>query len=599
MLRARGQTHSTCSGQVLLLVTVVISLVFLASALLADRALETSRSSTLVKNTTSGLHLAEAGVQRAIWCLNQASGSACNGTSGDNYSGESNVTLGDGKFTVTASGSASEKSIVSVGAVRGTSKTVRIKARLNTSDVAFLYAGQVGDGCIYMEDNSEIQGNLYSNGDVEGEHTSAQITGDVWMAAALELGEQSTSFNADQNIGSATSNADAAQSFIPDIEDEQTLNKVSLYLKKVGAPTNATVRILADNNGVPSKTDLANATLSASAVGSSYSWVDIIFAPSITLNDETRYWIAIDSDYNATRYYQWVIDAPGSYGDGKGMTSNNWNAATPVWTDANGDLAFKTYYMTSDNEGEIKSVTVGGDAYGNTIEDSIVQGDAYYQEIEDTTVNGASFPGSPDPTPKALPITQAQIDAWKAEAVAGGTITGNYSPPSSQTVYLGPKKITGDLILDNNQTLVVTGTLYVQCNIDVDNNGSIQLDPSFTSFSGALVADGWIHMQNNGAFQGSGNPSSFLMMLTTAEDGTHHDAAIDLHNNVGEGTIFYAANGLVYLHNGVAAAQLTAESLYLNNLATVIYNQNLANLSFLGNAPGLHEWEFIPGSRSE
>ena len=578
--------------------TVVISLVFLASALLADRALETSRSSTLVKNTTSGLHLAEAGIQRAIWCLNQASGSACNGTSGDNYPGESNVNLGNGKFTVVVAGSGSERSITSTGTVSGISKPIRINARLNTQDVAFQYAGQTDEGGVFLEDNAQIQGDLYSNGDVEGEHTSAQITGDVWMAAALELGEQSTAYNGDQNIGSATGNADAAESFIADDGDEGSLSKVSLYLKKTGSPSNATVRILADNNGVPSKTDLGNATLSASAVGSSYSWVDIIFAPSITLNDETRYWIAIDSDYNATRYYQWVIDAPGSYGDGKGMTSNNWNAATPVWTDANGDLAFKTYYMTSDNEGEIENLTIGGDAHGNTIEDSIVQGDAYYQEIEDTTVNGASFPGSPDPTPKALPITQAQIDAWKAEAAAGGTITGNYSPPSSQTVYLGPKKITGDLILDNNQTLVVTGTLYVQGNIDVDNNGSIQLDPSFTSFSGAVVADGWIHMQNNGAFQGSGNPSSFLMMLTTAEDGTHHDAAIDLHNNVGEGTIFYAANGLVYLHNLVTAAQLTAESLYLNNNAVVIYNQNLANLRFLGDT-GLHQWEFIPGSRSE
>jgi len=101
-----------------------------------------------------------------------------------------------------------------------------------------------------------------------------------------------------------------------------------------------------------------------------------------------------------------------------------------------------------------------------------------------------------------------------------------------------------------------------------------------------VIADGWVHLSNNGSFSGSGNPSSFLLLLTTSSctgvsssGCTHHDGAMDIHNNA-TGVIFYAANGMINLHNGVNVTEATAYKLRLDNTATITYNQGLPNASF-------------------
>ncbi|KKU34960.1 MAG: hypothetical protein UX48_C0021G0011 [Candidatus Azambacteria bacterium GW2011_GWB1_46_27] len=71
------------------------------------------------------------------------------------------------------------------------------------------------------------------------------------------------------------------------------------------------------------------------------------------------------------------------------------------------------------------------------------------------------------------------------------------------------------------------------------------------------------------------------MLMSLASGGGHHGGAIDLHNNA-SGVIFYAANGLVYLHNNVNATQLTAKAITLDNNATISYDPGLANALFSG-----------------
>ena len=172
---------------------------------------------------------------------------------------------------------------------------------------------------------------------------------------------------------------------------------------------------------------------------------------------------------------------------------------------------------------------------------------------------------------------------------------------------MGPKKIVGNLILTKKQTLIITnGPLYFTGNIDIDSSSgaTIKCDSSFGSKGCLIITDGWIHINNNATFQGSGQQGSYIMLLTTLAgcaggqqqpQCTHHNAAIDIHNNA-TGAIFYSQNSMVNLHNGVNVTELTANKLRLDNGAIVNYEQGLADLQFSSGPSGgydLKSWKDI------
>lgn len=229
------------------------------------------------------------------------------------------------------------------------------------------------------------------------------------------------------------------------------------------------------------------------------------------------------------------------------------------------------------------------DSFSNSLIGSVVNGKCYYQTQIDSVCLLEEFPNTPF-TPSsnlpalALPISDTQINQWKTDAAAGGTISGDYNVTSN--VSLGPKKITGDLNMDsNNKTLTVTGIIYVQDDISISNGSIIKCDPSFGANSCVVIADGEIHLSNNGQLSGSGTSGSYLMLLSMASGGGHHDSAIDLHNNA-TGAIFYAGNGLIYLHNNVTVTNLVANKIHLENGAIVIYDTLLQNMNFEGGGGG-------------
>ena len=110
-----------------------------------------------------------------------------------------------------------------------------------------------------------------------------------------------------------------------------------------------------------------------------------------------------------------------------------------------------------------------------------------------------------------------------------------------------------------------------------------------------MITDSWAHIANNGIFSGSGQAGSYIMILSVLNcDGTpkqgctHHDAAMDLHNGA-VGAVFYASEGLIYLHNGVEVSELVAKKIHLDQGAVIRYEQGLANASFSA-GPGA-SWE--------
>lgn len=404
--------------------------------------------------------------------------------------------------------------------------------------------------------------------------------------------------------------SDAAQSF--DSGSTAAISKVSLYIKKVGSPANATVRIVSNNSGVPggAANQLTSGTLNAASVGSGYAWIDVGFSSNPTLTNGTTYWIVLDADSDASNYWVWGYGSTDPYGSGQAKYSADWSAGSPTWTNvagsANSDLTFKVFVVAGATG--IDGLLVTGDVHANTITNSKVCGDAYYTSIDASSLTflnapdspcalpytpGTAHPASADPPTVPMAISQANIDAWEAAADVD-TIAGPYSPPNGSTI--GPVKINGDLNLSENGAIYyIGGPVWVVGDIILNNNVKVVLDSSFGSLSTVVVADdpanqstkGMITVDNGVRVCGSAgydaganvcNPSngSYIMFLSTY-NGT--DDAIKLKNN-SDGAIFYTSAGSIEVENTASAKQITGYKVELENNAVITYESGLQDVKF-------------------
>jgi hypothetical protein len=396
--------HKKQQGVILLLSIVVLAiLITMSSAIVGYTSLQVRAERQTLK-LGQALALAEAGIDKAISRSNQD----------PNYSGETATALGSGEFTVSISSlDTSRKQITATGYVPNATnpvatKTIKAQMSINTYSVAFNFGLQSGDGGLTMSNGSRVVGNVYSNGSISG---SGTITGAAIVAggSAVSPDQSWTTQNNDSLLGNVTTKKDLAQSFTPSVS--KVLNKVSVFIKKVGNPTDLAVKIVSDNSGSPSKTVLATGAISASTVTGTYGFIDASFTTAPSLTAGTKYWILLDSTVNATNYYYWGIDTADGYSSGTGKYSTNWNVTNPVWTALNGDLNFKAY--TGGVTTSISGVSIGGLAKANTMTSCTITGDAYYYSTNTCTVGGVQHSGSVDPAPQAMPISDAKIADWE------------------------------------------------------------------------------------------------------------------------------------------------------------------------------------------
>ena len=578
------------------LFTAVIFLLFISLAIvlsLTVSAMKSSQISLALLDSKKSYFLAEAGIEDAVYRIKKSLNIAPNYT----------MVADQGSSEVAISSPSQNNRIITVFSNIGDIfRKVEMRLTVGIINPDFFYGAQVGILGLEMENNSRIEGvggvsgNVYSNGSIDGDN-GATITGNVFVATGMSADQPHTVYNSDQIFGQTNPVIDIAQSFKPNFSDR--LVKISVYIKKIGDPGDRTVRILTDSSGSPSKTSLVSATLRSNLVSASFGWVDIVFSSPPNLVQGDTYWLMINVSRSANNYWVWGKDQNQGYGNGLAQYTQDWNAASPSWTTIAGDLNFKTFMG-----GQItflQDVIVNGDAHANTITNSQICGNAFYQSIDQYSLDflnnpskptcsdplspGTANPESADPPLENMPISDSNINQWKQEATNGGTRSGDLIVYSNMSY--GPQKIDGNLLMtSNNKTLTVVGTIYVTGYIDIDNGSAIRCAASYNLNSCVVVAEKWVHISNNGIFGGSGQSGSYIMLLSNSNcDGsssancTDHNAAMDLHNNAA-GAIFYANDGLIFLHNGVEVSELTAKKIHLEANAVIRYEQGLVNASF-------------------
>ncbi len=245
----------------------------------------------------------------------------------------------------------------------------------------------------------------------------------------------------------------------------------------------------------------------------------------------------------------------------------------------------------------IEGLNIGEDAYTHNCKDCTIGGSLYYSGggQENCTATGG-VKTSPVQGTRPLPISEEQITEWKNDALAGGVFIGNYTVAIGKTAYLGPKKIEGALNLQNSATLIVTGTIWVTGNINLNNLSVIKLDnPIYGSTSGIIIADGKIIVSNGADIQGSGAAGSYTMLFSTDSSLDLANPAIDVNNNA-RGAIFYTSAGLIKLSNNMEIREATGYKLYLLNNAVIEYESGLEDVGFSSGPGGswkVTEWKEI------
>ena len=572
-------------GQTMLIVMIMFMFLSLSAVFgIVNPVLRHSKTLQNLEKTKKSFYFAEMGVEDVVFRFK----------TGKQVGASNSIVIGEEDIITLVTDGADNKIITATASFEDYVRKMEAKLILGTG-ASFFYGLQVGTGGLEMENNSRVNGNVYSNGDIEGSN-GAVITGSAYAANVSELTiEQSneTPIPPTQNIdfGKNSSTEDLAQSFIAN--GSNVLNKVSVYISKVGTPNNINVRIASNNNGNPGST-LAQGTLSASLVTGTKSWIDVPMSSSPTLNAGNTYWLVLDGSNNSSRYYS--IGANNSYQSGNakiGKYNTSWNNTSPSGLDAYFKIFTGGIYSTIE---ELNIGASGGVAHAHTVNDSVVGGNLYC--VSGSGNNKACDSSLPDPAEQPYPISDANILEWKEQAESGGVIIGNYNLDGN-TNSLGPKKIVGDLILSNNATLTITGTIWVTGQILVSNNSIVRLSAGYGSGSGVIVSDNYINISNGSSFSGSGVSGSYVLLLSTLAcpggNGCSSDNAINVGNNAGA-VILNAKNAGVRFSNNARAKSAVGKEIELDNNAVIDYEVGLSNLNFVSGPSGgfdITSWEEV------
>jgi len=595
--------HPVDRGYILLVAIIFLGIFMTVGTSLLSYLTAYTRAERVTIASTQALAIAEGAFDEAAYQLNQNT----------SYSGETNTSLGSGTFTTTVTSiNSSSKRVTTTAYVPNSTKpiatkTIKATVAINATNISFRYGVQVGAGGFVLSGGSTINGNVYSNGDIDAT-SGVHITGSATAAnpPALTADQvnatpstiSSCTSSTCITFANSTATQDLAQSF--KISAAVSLNNIQFYIKKVGAASDATVRIVNDASGKPGTDILMSSTLSASAVTTSFGWVTVTLPATPVLDPNQTYWLIIDAGSNSSKYY--IVGAnTGGYTNGTakiGQYGGSWSATTPAGL----DTYFKIYLgggtsMIGGNEystGVYVGTTGSDNAWAHTIKGATVTGSLYCQT--GSYINKACNTSKADPAPQPMPLSDGNIQDWKNDATAGGTLSGDYHVGWAGAT-LGPKKIVGNLLVDGGGTLTVSGTLWVTGTITVTSGGIVRLASSYGANDGALVADGIVSVNGGGTFYGSGTTGSYPFLITTsacpAESGCNGANAVTLSGGAGTVAII-AQDGTASINGGSALKAVTAKQIIMSGGATLTYDSGLINANFSSGPGG--SWEFVPGT---
>lgn len=471
--------------------------------------------------------------------------------------------------------------------------------------VSFNYGLQTGIGGLILQGSSYVDGNVYSNGNIIGNGSGTYITGSA-ISATISNPEISFSISSttlpkiDFIFGTNNTNQDIAQSFIS--STSTPINEIQLYIKKNGTPANLTIKIVTDNNGVPSANVLATGNLSSSIVTNSYSYVSIPMNNSINLIKDNTYWVVLDNQSNNNSNYYSLTSYVNSYPNVNTKQGRFGNSMNDIDINQQYDFDMKVY--VGGDKGVISNINVGtsgsGNAWANTINNvNVLNNGNLFCQIGSNNNKDCDTSKS-DPLMLPMPISDANIQDWK-DIAQSGNATNTVIIGGNDVKTLGPIKINGDLKIQSNGKLYITGPIYVTGSVDIGGSGKIYIHESLGSLSSFIIADDFIKIEGSGGIYGSGLPGSYIILSSTktcdSESMCLSNPSIDISGSAGS-VILNAINGSVKISGSSDVKSIVAKTVIMSGSSHVKYESGVTNVNFTSGPSGswvIKTWEEITG----
>lgn len=457
-------------------------------------------------------------------------------------------------------------------------------------NLSITYGLQVGDGGLTMSGSPTVNGSVISNGNIVGSGVSTINGSASASTASVQTTNQQNGAGVpavNTTFGNANASQDFAQSFT--VSTTTAMARAMVYIRKTGTPANITARITTSSSNRPTNTVLMSGTVNASQVTTTYGWVPVLFTSNVSLTPGTTYWLVLDVPSNSTAntYVIGVSNtnsyAAGSIALGRHGVANSW-----VNQNANNDAFFEIYLGGVSN---ITGVVVNGNAAAYTVTNSTVSGTLSCQSGSGN--NKACNTSSSTPTTRLFPFSNNDIEGWKAEAIAGGTHSGNLTLNNIMSTSTGARRINGNLTITDAARMTLSGTLYVTGNLSVQGDTDLVLNSSVGAKSVVVVVDGTVSIGNAANVNGNGTPGSYMVIVTTSGCGgitTCAGASAMTVSGAAGAVVLLAPNGQVTFDGSASAKAVVAYKMSLTGATTLNYESGLATISFDGTSGGGSSW---------
>lgn len=252
------------------------------------------------------------------------------------------------------------------------------------------------------------------------------------------------------------------------------------------------------------------------------------------------------------------------------------------------------------------SITITKDAYGPVIKDCTVLGNTYSPGLPTNCTVSGSKVISPAPTPISFPAVDTTY--WQNAAEVGGTIA-SYNLPNGQTASLGPKKITGDVTLNNNSILTLDGPLWVYGTFLVKGGAQLKLSESFGKEGTVVLLDHPTDKVNNGKVIIESNAivtrttqGGYILFISTHQSSDCSNAA-GAFSAGGAATAIIAPDGCVTMNSSGNLVGLAANQIQISQQSTVTYDSGWSSELYvpgpgIGGSGGLGwsiiSWKEVP-----
>lgn len=313
------------------------------------------------------------------------------------------------------------------------------------------------------------------------------------------------------------------------------------------------------------------------------------------------------TDTSLSFHYGVQMGEGGLIMENNSLVSGNVYSNGPI--NGSGSNLIKGDVVSAGPNGLINSIHSTSSAYSHNITNSTIDRDAFYVNISNTNVSGTLHPNSPDQATSTLPISDEIIQDWE-EAAAVSVIDSPCPYEINDDITLGPVKITCDVEIKGNPTIVLLGPIWITGNLTAENTAIIKIDSSLGGKSVAIIVDkpadrstsSKILFKNSVSFQGSGSSGSYILVISqnNSAQGGGDVKAIDVMNTVSGAILLYSGHGEIVLRNSLGSLglkEVTAYKIRLQNSANVIYEKGLANMLFQSGPAGGYSfgnWSEVP-----